>query len=122
MKKQSEEIRICTSHKDELRTPLIWTFAFIGAEYWCPYCGKNEGMMGAGEWVKSTAVLRNRLRRFKALSKDYLSAKSSQVCVSMMWKGKEITPDQLPIEEKDRLQKAIDDWKYGQKPLTIKNK
>jgi len=119
MKKENEEIRICTSHQDELRTPLVWTFAFNGAEYWCPYCGKNEGMMGAGERVKSTAILRNRLKRFKKLSKDFLDAKCSQVCNSMMWEGKRITPDQLPQEEKDKRQKAIDDWKYEQKPLSL---
>ncbi len=117
---KNEEIRICTSHQDELRTPLIFTFAFDGAEYWCPYCGKNEGMMGAGEKVKSTAILRIRLRRFKKLSEDFLDAKCSLVCSSMMWEGKRITPDQLPQEEKDKRQKAIDDWRYEQKPARQK--
>lgn len=113
-----EEIRICSSHQDELKTPLIWTYAFNGAEYWCPYCGVNEGMMGAGQVVESTAVLRNRLKRFKKLSKDYLDANSTRVCSSMKWMGKDIKPSELPQEEKDRLQKAINDWKYEQKPLT----
>lgn len=116
MKKETESIRVCTSHQDELVTPLIWTFAFNGAEYWCPYCGKNEGMFGAGEEVESTAKLRNRLKRFKKLSKDFLDAHSARVCRSMMWEGKSITPNKLPQHEKDRLQKAIDDWKYGQDP------
>lgn len=115
-KHKSEKILICTSHQDELRTPLIYTYAFSGSEYWCPYCGKNEGMMGAGESVKSTAILRNRYRRFKKLSKDFLDAQSSMVCSSMMYQGKRITPDQLPQEEKDRLLKIIKDWKYKQIP------
>ncbi len=113
MKKQNDkEIRICTSHQDDLITPLIWTFAFNEAEYWCPFCGKNEGMMGAGELVKSTAVLRNRLKRFKKISYDYLDAKSVEVCSSMQWKGKWINANDLPEEEKDRLKKVIKDWKY----------
>ncbi len=117
MKKQDKTIKICSSHQDEFKTPLIWTFAFNGAEYWCPYCGKNEGMMGAGEMVESSAILRNRLKRFKKLSSDFLDAKSSEVCISLMWNGERITPDKLPQEEKDRLQKVIEDWKYEQKPV-----
>lgn len=115
--KETEIIRICKDHQEEFQAPLIWTFAFIGAEYWCPYCGRKEGMLGAGEKVKSTSVLRNRLRKFRELSEDFLDANCAQVCISMEWKGKTITYDQLPQEEKDKKQKAINDWKYGQKPL-----
>jgi hypothetical protein len=115
--KETETIRICKDHQDELQTPLIWTFAFRFNEYWCPYCGKNEGMLGAGEKVKSTPELRNRLISFRKLSEDFLDANCAQVCVSMEWEGKTITYDQLPQEEKDKKQKAIADWKYGQKPL-----
>lgn len=115
--KETETIRICKHHQDDYQAPLIWTFAFRGAEYWCPYCGKLEGMLGAGEKVKSTAVLRNRLKRFRKLSEAFLDANCSQVCESMIWKGERITPSELPQEEKDKNQKIIDSWKYYQKPL-----
>jgi hypothetical protein len=119
MKKETESIKVCTSHQDELVTPLIWTFAFSGAEYWCPYCGKNGGMFGAGEEVESTAKLRNRLKRFEKLSKDFLYANSVHVCATMSWDGGRITPDKLPQHEKDRIQKVLDDWEYKQDPSLI---
>ena len=40
-------MKICDRH-DEYEVPLIWTFAFSGCEYWCPYCGNKGGMMGTG--------------------------------------------------------------------------
>lgn len=111
-----KEIKICDSHLDELKTPLIFTFAFIGAEFWCPYCGKISGMMGAGKNVKSTARLRNRLRRFNKLSKDYLRSKSLLVCSETLWNGKWIKPSEIPKEEIERLNTAAKNWKYNQKP------
>lgn len=45
-----DEIRICDNHIKQV--PLIWTFKFAGAEYWCPFCGKKSGMLGAGKIVK----------------------------------------------------------------------
>lgn len=27
-------------------TPLIWTFAFRGTEWWCPFCGYRTGAFG----------------------------------------------------------------------------
>lgn len=116
---EDDEIRICTSHQKELRTPLIWTFAFPGAEYWCPYCGKNEGMLGAGEIVKSTPTLRNLLKRFKKLSKAYLDARAFRCCDQLKHDGKWIKPDQLPQEIKDQHEKAISEWRYKQKPPKI---
>jgi len=53
---EKKEIRICDRH--EKQVPLIWTFAFPGSEYWCPYCGGNFGMLGAGEMVESTMSLK----------------------------------------------------------------
>ncbi|MHA1795812.1 MAG: hypothetical protein ACTSUK_06850 [Promethearchaeota archaeon] len=104
------EIRICTGHDVEI--PLIWTFAFNGAEYWCPYCGANYGMMGAGTMVESTMALKRKLVADKKETKEYLGAKSSQVCVSTMWKGERISPEDLPDEEKFRLQTIIDEFVY----------
>ena len=37
-------ILICNRHDEQV--PMIWTFKFQGAEYWCPYCGHNTGAFG----------------------------------------------------------------------------
>ena len=58
-------IKICGNHED-YPVPLIWTFAFNGSEYWCPYCGFNGGMFGTGKNVESTKGLKNRLELFEA--------------------------------------------------------
>ena len=71
---EKEIIKICRNHQDKEKTPLIFTFAFPGAEYWCPSCGSNEGMLGAGEDVEITNKLKNRLKKYKKESRPFLSA------------------------------------------------
>lgn len=40
--------KICTNPENKhLTTPMIFTFAFRGYEYWCPICGWKTGMLGA---------------------------------------------------------------------------
>lgn len=36
-----DEILICPLHSKQI--PLIFTFKFLGAELWCPYCGHTTG-------------------------------------------------------------------------------
>lgn len=43
----SDRMLICSNHQ-EYPTPLIFTFSFISAEYWCPYCGRKTGMFDGG--------------------------------------------------------------------------
>ena len=50
-------MKICSNHRD-YEVPLIYTFAWNYNEYWCPYCGCHEGMMGAGEEVEETEELK----------------------------------------------------------------
>jgi len=109
-----KEIKVCGCD-DEHQVPLIWTFAFDGAEYWCPYCGYTCGMMGAGEDVPITKELVDRKDKYVELSKDYLDAKSTTVCSSLLFEGKRISPDELPVKEKERVLKIIADWKYDVK-------
>ena len=104
------DIRICNKHDKQV--PLIWTFAFNGAEYWCPYCGANYGMMGAGKMVKWTPELATSLEKYEEKSSEFLHANGVQVCVKTMWEDEKIDPKDLPQAEKDRLQKIIDEWKY----------
>lgn len=109
-----EMIRICKNHQG-YKVPLIYTFAFNKSEFWCPYCGFNGGFFGSGKQVESTARLRNRYRRFKKASKDFLEARSIKICSSTMWEGKRISPKDLPQEEKDRIEKVIGSYRYKTK-------
>lgn len=108
----NKTIAICAYHSD-LQVPLISTFAFREAEYWCPFCGEEYGMFG-GKNIDSTPELEQRLIKYKEASKEYLGALSTRACSSLMFKGERISPSELPQEEKDRI-KAITDkgWKRG---------
>jgi hypothetical protein len=109
-----KEIKVCGCD-DEHQVPLIWTFAFNGAEYWCPFCGNNYGMMGAGEAVPITKEIFERGEKYKEFSKEFLDAKSTTICESLMFEGKRISPEELPNKEKERMLKVINDWKYDVK-------
>jgi len=74
-----EEIKICSRHS-EYKVPLIYTFAFPHYEYWCPYCGAVEGMLGAGKNVDVTEVLIGRRAIYEKASKVYLSANGKLCC------------------------------------------
>ena len=108
-----ETIRVCSNHQHEKIVPLIWTFAFNGSEYWCPYCGYNAGMLGAGESVESTPELEETLKEYREKSNNFLRAKSRQVCSSLEWEGKRISPDELPESEKEKDHEIIRNWVYG---------
>ena len=110
-----EEIRICSNHSD-YEVPLQWTFAFMGSEYWCPYCGADMGMLGAGEQVESTPELEKRAKIYKEKSGDFLHAKRSFYASRTKWEGEWVQPKDLPEKEKGRLaQLRKDGWKYETK-------
>jgi hypothetical protein len=104
------EIKCCNRHDENVK--LEWTFAFPGAEYWCPYCGANYGMMGAGEIRELTFTERREMIKYRKIGKEYLNAVSTFNCSYLEWEGKRITPKELPKAEKQRLQKIIDEWRY----------
>ena len=106
-----DEIKICSDHRD-YEVPLISTFAFRGAEFWCPYCGTAEGMFGAGENVKTTRQLEVRSEMWEQHTEEFLTARSQLVCSSLIWKGKEIKPSELPQEEIDRCKQVVKDYVY----------
>ena len=104
-------MKICSSHR-EYEVPLIWTFSWAYNEYWCPYCDKHEGMMGAGEEVPETEELKNRLELFKKATADYRNSRGTLICEKTKWKGEYIHPTNLPKEETERLKKIVDaGWK-----------
>lgn len=104
-------MKICANHTD-YEVPLIWTFAFPGAEYWCAYCGNSTGMLGEYEDVEETRDLLKRLKKYEKRSRKFLHANASLVADSIKYEGKRITPDDLPQEEKDKDQKIRDEWEY----------
>lgn len=104
------EILICPANHEE-QIPLIWTFAFNGAEYWCPYCGQSFGMF-YGKYVVTNPELEEKKKKYTEQSKEFLDAQSTFVCQSLEFEGKQISPHDLPEAEKVRLRKIINDWKY----------
>ena len=106
-------MRICSYHQD-YETPLIWTYAFRGAEYWCPYCGFSGGMLGSGDAIEETEELKKRLEIYEKLSEDYLHAHGTTYCIETMWKGERVKLGDLPEEEKQRLAKIREEgWKLN---------
>lgn len=111
-----DTIRVCEAclflgAKREI--PLIFTFAFNGFEYWCPYCGNKSDMFG-GEEVPWSEKLYNRRHRYKENFKPYLMANSSLNCSQLMWDGEWIAPNALPVPELDRLRDLVETaWKPG---------
>ena len=95
-------MKICSNHPN-YQVPLIYTYSWAYNEYWCPYCGCLEGMLGAGENVYETEELKKRLELYEKATDDYRHAMGVRICVSTMWKGEQTKPEDLPEEEKKRL-------------------
>lgn len=99
-------------HDDKL-IPLIWTFAFPGAEWWCPNCGQTYGMFDGYHETEETPELVKLREDFEKGTEEYRHAIGVTHCSSMQWEGKQIEYAELPVEEKKRLQKIREQWKYG---------
>ncbi len=111
---------ICRNHI-EYQVPLIWTFAWNGAEYWCPYCGSHTGAMGGGDKIEETEELKKRLELYEKATKEYINAIGVPTCVSTEWEGVQTKPEDLPEEEKERLSKIRKEgWKLNIKVEDLK--
>lgn len=104
-------IKICSGHRHD-ETPLIWTFAFIGAEYWCPVCGYLGGMLGSGENVPLTPKLKNKLVKYRKLSKKYLKANGLLSCAYFEYKGKKRKFSEMSKWFKTYWKNRSNEWKY----------
>ena len=114
-------MKICFEHRD-YEVPLIYTFAWNFSEYWCPYCDKHEGVLGAGGDILETKELIKRGKLFKKATEEYRDARSTLICSETMWKGKRVKPSELPKEEIERLKKIVDKgWKLNIKVEDLKN-
>jgi hypothetical protein len=67
-----DEIKVCDCGDDDVLTPLLWTFKFPGAEYWCPRCGYTAGMLGPSLTVPLTPELVTSKTVWEAKSRYYL--------------------------------------------------
>lgn len=65
----NDKIKVCEC---DCKTPLIWTFKFIGCEYWCPRCGYSSGMFGAGRNVTRTKEIEKSLEEWIVKATPYL--------------------------------------------------
>lgn len=115
---QPGTIKICSQHR-HYQVPLIWTFAFIGAEYWCPHCGCTGGMLGAGENSPMTPELLALQQTFTRLSKPYLKGLAftgRSGAEAVKHNGEWVKPEDLPAETRAAHEAAVAAWQYGQKP------
>lgn len=108
---EARTILICREHP-ERPTPLIWTFAFMGCEYWCAHCGFAAGMLGAGDLVPDSPELQATLEADTVRSKEYLTAAATGTASKIKWEGEWIEPAKLPLEERRRRVAVMDAWKY----------
>lgn len=100
---------ICDKHQGRM-TPMLFTFAFPGAEYWCPYCGRTSGIIGAGETVEESKLLITIKLADAKRALPYLRAVGRKVAVQTKYRGKWIKPDELPAAEKARDSDHINHW------------
>lgn len=105
-----KEIRICNCHDKEV--PLIWTFAFDGAEYWCPYCGYTCGMFGAGKVVKLTPELKQSQKEWIKKTKPFLTAVSTLNCSAMKIKGVLVMRKDFPAKMVEKYRKIRNEFEY----------
>lgn len=108
----SKTIKICPNHQDKEKTPLIWTFAFIGAEYWCPACSYLSGMLGAGDDVPETKILKNRLKRYKKMARQFLRGNSLLCCHSFKYKGERVKFKEMSKRFQTFWINKSKSWKY----------
>ena len=113
MSATNEEIRICKHHQTEEKVPLIWTFQFMGSEYWCPACGDHVGMLGAGDIVKLSLELENSAKLWKDKGTLYLRALHA-IKENGRWEYKNnMRPfNNLPESEQKTIHDLVNNWEY----------
>lgn len=109
-----ETILICENHQ-YYKVPLIWTFVFPGAEYWCPYCDYIGGMLGAGDEVKATKHLLKKREKYENLVAPYLRAEASFSAIRFKYNNIMYERGTLPEHAKKKFAKICDEWKTGQR-------
>lgn len=107
-------MKVCPAHP-ERPTPLIFTFAFPGAEHWCPHCGFKAGIFEAGpDVVETDALLATQVidKRDDGPAMTYLRAYSAFTCSRMKHDGHWIDPKDMPADLRAYYNKVVAEWKY----------
>jgi hypothetical protein len=106
-------MKICSNHS-EYPVPLIFTFAFRGCEWWCPFCGNRGGFLGTGDNAEETPELTARLEAYEKKADEFLRAFGRQNCVETKHEGKWVKPGDLPEDVKRKDAELRESWVYGQ--------
>ena len=88
-KKVQTIIRVCST----CQTPLIWTFAFTGAERYCINCGTTGGMLGFGDDESPTPDLLFKKRLVDNIWKSLYGSKGLVPHASQRTNCKKCTSD-----------------------------
>lgn len=75
-----KELKICNCG-----APLLWTFLYRGAEYFCLNCGHTAGMLGAGINVEATIKLK---AERKVVEKVFKTLRPFLIGDGSFWKDK----------------------------------
>ena len=65
-------MKVCSGHN--IHVPLLFTFKFPGAEYWCPVCERNFDVFGSGSDVEGTLELDRRHEVLSQYAAEYLGS------------------------------------------------
>lgn len=114
-----KKIKICDGH--EYKVPLLWTFAFNGSEYWCPYCGINGGMFGTGTDALLTEALVGRQEIYSKYSEYYLRTRGLILCSGFKFENKEYRRKEMPVNIENKLNQFAKNnkWKYRIKATSL---
>ena len=103
-------MKVCDNAIHQRHVPLIWTFAFMGCEYWCPVCGMAGGMFGTGKSVQDTPVLDERLHDLENRTTDYLRARGKLIADRVEVDGVMVHRTEVPVQVYEDARKIVDAW------------
>jgi hypothetical protein len=105
----SEEIKAC----EDCRVPLIFTFSFVGKEWWCANCGRVETYFNGQPYIKKTKKVESMLNKMKKENSNYLRAEGilNGGAYATEYKGKKVEIKDLPESFIRKLKKDLKLWK-----------
>lgn len=106
---QMSERRVTTCPRCGPTVPMVWTFAFMGCEWWCPCCGYGCGC-GSGDRQDATPALTATLKDFEKKSADYLNATGSRIATKTLFAGEWLHWSEFPAAERARREAVIKGW------------
>ena len=103
-------MKVCDNGIHQRQVPLIWTFAFMGCEYWCPVCGMAGGMFGTGKLVPITPDLDECLHDLETRSAEYLRARGKLIADRVEVDGVMVHRTEVPNHVYEAARKVVDSW------------